>query len=319
MKKYFIILILLASAIFISGCIGLLTTPGDDSIVPGKGILKIYLTDSSGNYRQNDSGIYSEVNIIISEIQIHLAGEDEEAEGEWIGWTLDNETYNLKGLEDVSVLLSKGEHKPGKYTQIRLFVTEANIWIEIVNEESEEKIVSDSDVEKDIIVESSESYEEHNLYIPSNLHTGIKLIHPFEIREGKITKLTIDFDAEKSVVKTGNEEYKLKPVIKVTSEFYLEEDINTGSVSGTVFYDGEDLGLIGIGDASVSLSGGEYIFVNTTTTSGEVDSEGTFSLDNVPVGEYTLNVNAVGFDDYSKGIEVEEGVNIVNVELIQVP
>lgn len=317
MKKYFIILVLLALAIFISGCIGFLTTPGEDSIAPGKGRLEIYLTDSSGDYKAGDDENYLAVYITISKIQVHLAGEGEEDEGEWIGWTLDNETYNLKELEDVSVLLSKGEHKPGKYTQIRLFVTEANIWIEIVNEESEEKIVSDSDVEKDIIVESSESYEEHNLYIPSNLHTGIKLIHPFEIREGKITKLTIDFDAEKSVVKTGNEEYKLKPVIKVTSEFYLEEDINTGSVSGTVSYY-ENSGLTGIGGASVSLSGGEYIFVNTTTTSGEVDSEGTFSLDNVPVGNYTLNVYAEGYSDYSGTIEVVEDLDTV-VDIVLTP
>lgn len=49
------------------------------------------------------------------------------------------------------------------------------------------------------------------------IKTGIKLIHPFEIIEGETTELTIDFDAEKSIIKTGNGEYKLKPVIKVTS------------------------------------------------------------------------------------------------------
>ena len=200
MKKYYAILFLLALAIFISGCIGFLTTPGDDSIVPGKGILKIYLTDSSGNYRQNDPKTYLEVNITISEIKVHLAGEDE---GEWIEWPLDGEAYNLMELVNVSVLLNEGYLEPGKYTQIRLFVTKSNVFL-------------------------IGGKEHITLIIPSVYETGIKLIHPFKINDGQTTELTIDFDAEKSVVKTGNEEYKLKPVIKVTSTINTDnaENVN---------------------------------------------------------------------------------------------
>ncbi len=191
MKKYFVILFLLVFSIFISGCIGFLTTPGEDSIAPGKGRLEIYLTDSSGNYRQKDPETYSEVNITISEIKVHLAGDDVENEGEWIEWTLDEEPYNLMELKDVSVLLSKGELEPGKYTQIRLIIPKASVLL------TTEKI---EDVE-----------------VPSGDQTGIKLIHPFEIIENGTTELIIDFDAEKSVIKTDNGEYILKPVIKVTS------------------------------------------------------------------------------------------------------
>jgi len=221
-KKYFIILVLLLLAIFISGCTDILITPGedllepeDDSITPGtgKGKLKIYLTDAPGDYLA--------VNITISRIEAHIAGDDEGNEGYWIvlkEWAEGEEPeFDLITLQDVSVLLGEGELTSGKYTQIRLFITEANVWIEIVNEESEEKIVSDSDEEKDIIVESSEFYEEYNLEIPSNLQTGLKLIHPFEIIEGETTVLTIDFDAEKSIIKSGKGNYKLKPVIKVVT------------------------------------------------------------------------------------------------------
>lgn len=301
MKKYFIILVLLALAIFISGCIGILTTPGDDSIAQGKGILKIYLTDSSGNYRQNDPETYSEVNITISEIQVHLAGEDEATEGGWVECELIDDwkiEYNIKDLKDTPILLSNEDLKTGRYTQIRLFITNPNI----------------------LLYESTDA-DAITLVIPSADQTGIKLIHPFKIIENGITELIIDFDAEKSVVKTDNGGYILKPVIKVTSETFLFGDFpeGLGSVSGSVFYYDSQNILTKIIGASVSLSGGEYIFANTTTTSGEVGLEGTFGLNNVPVGEYTLNVNAVGFDDYSRGIEVEEGVNIVNVELIQVP
>ena len=289
MKKYFAILFLLALAIFISGCIGFLTTPGDDSIAPGKGKLEIYLTDAPGDYK--------EVNIIISKIEGHIAGEGDEDWDVLKEWMIGAEpTFDLKKLEDVSILLASLELEPNKYTQLRLFLKggEDDAWL----------VLNDSD-----------STQEVPLVIPSVYQTGIKLIHPFEIVEGMITKLTIDFDAEKSVVKTGDGEYILKPVIKVTSETYFEEDIDTGSVFGTVYYDGGDSGLTGIGDASVSLSGGEYIFVYNTTTS----EDGSFDfLYNVPVGYCVLKVYADGYDDYSQTIKVVKDLDTI-VDIVLTP
>lgn len=195
MKKYFVILVVLLLAIFISGCIGILTTPGDDSMAPGKGRLEIYLTDSSGDYKVGDDENYFAVNITISEIKVHLTGEDDVTEGGWIecgligGWDIE---YNLKDLKNIPILLSNEDLKTGRYTQIRLFITDPNI---ILNR-SEDAII---------------------LVIPSADQTGIKLIHPFEIIEGETIELTIDFDAEKSVVKTDNGEYILMPVIKIVT------------------------------------------------------------------------------------------------------
>ena len=217
MKKYFVILFLLALAIFISGCIGFLTTPGEDSIAPGKGRLEIYLTDSSEKYKARNSEIYSEVNITISRIKVHLAGEDE---GEWI-WVLGEESNNdftiiEEELTDKSILLSGVELTQGKYTQIRLFIDKVVI-IEAGSSEVDEK--SDSEVNKEVIVEPTSI----NVKIPSNLQTGLKLIHPFEIIENGATKLIIDFDADKSIIKTDDGSYKLKPVIKVVT-------VSTGEV-----------------------------------------------------------------------------------------
>lgn len=200
MKKYFVILVLLLLAIFISGCIGFLTTPGEDSIAPGKGKLEIYLTDLSGDNKANDSENYIAVNITIYMIQVHLAVDGEEGEGEWIEWELkEKNVFDLIQLKNdgISELFSEKELEPGKYTQIRLFVIYASVDIE--------------SGESGVPVE-----------IPSAYQTGLKLVHPFEIVEGEITKLTIDFDAEKSIIKTGNGSYKLMPVIKIVAT-YVEE------------------------------------------------------------------------------------------------
>ncbi len=208
MKKYFVIL-LFVFAIFISGCINILPTLEEESITPGKGRLKIYLTDSSEKYKANDSENYLAVYITISRIEAHIAGDDDGDEGEWIilrDWSNENESeltvFDLMKLQDVSELLVDGSFDAGKYTQLRLFVTKASVLIETKSKES--KLIE--------VGTNGEPVE-----IPSGDQTGIKLIHPFEIIEGETTELTIDFDAEKSIIKTGNGNYKLKPVIKIVT------------------------------------------------------------------------------------------------------
>ena len=194
MKKNFIfILVLFFLTVFLSGCVDILPTQENDLIAPGEGRLKIYLTDLSEKNKANDPETYVAINLIIYKMQAHLAGEDEEDEGEWIEWILNEPTeYNLIELKDESILLSEDELTPGKYTQIRLFVTDASL-----------------DIKSGEIGVPIE--------IPSVYQTGIKLIHPFEIIAGETIELTIDFDAEKSIIKTGNGNYKLVPVIKVVT------------------------------------------------------------------------------------------------------
>jgi hypothetical protein len=292
MKKYFkFILFLGISLIFLTGCVGDLVVPENDVNSPAtegssayenptvglgtaKGTLKIYLTDAPGDYEK--------VNINISRIEGHIAVEDEEGYWEILKeWPDDGLAVDLIMLENVSILLGSKELAPNKYTQLRIFLN------------GEASLVLEGEGVLPVTVP---------LEIPSSANTGIKLNRPFEIIAGMITKLTIDFDAEKSVIKTGNGKYKMKPVIHVTSEIIPEEEVSTGSVFGTVsYYDSQDLELTEIVGASVSLSGGEYIFVYNTTTLGD----GSFDfLDNVPVGNCVLNVYADGFDEYSESIEV---------------
>jgi len=314
MKKYFKLILLLGiSLIFFAGCAIDLVVPenpendvvnspateggsidenASGGLATEKGTLKIYLTDAPGDYR--------EVNINISRIEGHIAGDGEEGEdkGSWkvLKEWQDGLEVDLIKLDDVSILLASLEIAPNKYTQLRIFLKE----------------------EASLILEGEEGPEGPTitvpLEIPSSANTGIKLNRPFEIVEGMVTKLIIDFDAEKSVIKTGNEKYKMKPVISLSSETYStgEPPEGAGSVSGSVsYYESVNLALVGIGGVNIELAGGVYIFANTTTTSEELGFEGTFSLDNVPAGTYNLNVYADGYDDYSESIEVTAGPDTV--------
>jgi hypothetical protein len=301
MKRYFKFVLLLGIClIFLTGCIVDLVVPENDSssptqedgVVPGKGTLKIYLTDALEKNDTYDN--YDAILISISRIEAHFVEtyvEQQDAgvvggsiKGNWPVIAQWDEGYevDLIELEGKSILLASEQLLPGKYTQLRVFLKAQAI----------------------IIVNG----EEHDLDIPSVEQTGIKLNHPFEITSDQITELTLDFDAEKSVIKTGNGKYKMKPVISLSSETYSTEELQEvmGSVSGTVSYYESDegaLALAGIGGANIELSGGAYIFGNTTITL----EDGSFSLDNVPAGSYILNVYAESFDDYSQSIEVIAG------------
>ena len=56
---------------------------------------------------------------------------------------------------------------------------------------------------------------QYNLTISSKI---VKLIKPFKIEDDQTTILTMDFDVQKSVKSTGNNEYYFKPTIKVIQE-----------------------------------------------------------------------------------------------------
>jgi hypothetical protein len=83
--------------------------------------------------------------------------------------------------------------EPGIYTQIRLTVETGKI---VIKEDSEERT--------------------YDLKLTGQ--SRLKIVRSFEIVAGETTELLLDFDAEKSVKKTGKGVYSLKPTIKLVKE-----------------------------------------------------------------------------------------------------
>jgi len=96
----------------------------------------------------------------------------------------ESKSFNLIEITGVEEFLGEKVLSSGRYTQIRLEISNATITIED---------------------------EQHELKIPSK---KFKLIRSFTIEANKTTELVLDFDASDSVVKAG-QKYILKPVIKV--------------------------------------------------------------------------------------------------------
>ena len=158
-----------------------------------KGQIKITMVDAPG--------AYDEINIIVTRVEVHKNGFDSTS-----GWHIVNNntaTYDLLKLRNgASAILGNNSLEAGAYTQIRLITG------------------SGSNIVVNGIV--------YSLEIPSGEQTGIKLNHAFVIKSGLLYELILDFDAEHSIVLTGNGQYKLKPVIRVVPL------IITGTISGKI-------------------------------------------------------------------------------------
>jgi hypothetical protein len=107
--------------------------------------------------------------------------------------------FNLLDFQnELEALLASGDGIPaGKYTQLRLEVSE--VW---VKESGKDPIQAK---------------------LPSNT---LKLVHPFEIVDGMVTEIVVDWDAEKSLNFTGSGQIICKPVIKVKSTKTVDDEDN---------------------------------------------------------------------------------------------
>ena len=140
--------------------------------------------------------------IVFEQVEAHLSDP-----GKWeivVPSTLPeaDRTFDLLELQNgITAVLGDTILTPGHYTQLRIKITSATARIDGMD---------------------------RSVTISSGTQSGLKLIHEFELREGEITSLTLDFDARQSLRQTGSGELKLQPTIRVVAT------VLSGSISGTV-------------------------------------------------------------------------------------
>ena len=144
----------------------------------GGGVLQLKVTDA-GNI---DSLVLN-----IGQIEVHVASNDTNEES---GWTTVNgaQSVDLIQVKGVNEFLGNTTLAAGKYTQIRLTISSATATID---------------------------NQTYSVTIPSG---KFKFVHNFDIVENQTTTLILDFDADQSLVETGNGKYILKPTVQVITE-----------------------------------------------------------------------------------------------------
>jgi len=108
-----------------------------------------------------------------------------EADSGWQTVISEPQTFDLVELIGIESILGSTVLAPGRYSQVRLKVTDAMVTV---------------------------NGEDRTATVPSG---KLRFAGSFELVEGETTVLTLDFDAAKSVVLRGNKDPLIKPVVKL--------------------------------------------------------------------------------------------------------
>lgn len=222
--------------------------------VSQNGRIKMYLVDSPSTL---DSVI-----ICVTRVEVHKSGSDSTS-----GWFVINDSTRYFDLllltNGASAVLGDTSLAPGHYTQIRLIIGDGSY-------------VIDQGVK-------------HDLEVPSGSQSGLKLTHQFTIESGQLYELILDFNVEKSIIITGNGEYKLKPTIRVMPM------VNSGNIAGQV------LPL----DAQPTI----WTVYGTDTITTYTDLQGFFKLMALYPGSYDVNITP--FDTLVYRDTIITGVQVI--------
>jgi len=142
------------------------------------------------------------------------------------------------------------------------------------------------------------------LTTPSAQQSGLKVLGQFDVKEGIINAILLDFDPNTAIVARGNGAYNLKPtgirIVQPSSPL-----TSFGSLSGTVVSTVKDWSSATVTvvpqNGTNAIAGGT-IFSNFSSHRWEGDFS-TF----VPAGAYRVHVQASGFVPYSSPLK-----NVIN-------
>lgn len=233
-----------------------LTNPENNEQTNAPATLKVVLTDAPGDFES--------VFVDIREIRVHKVTDStySDTTNEDEGWiTISEEPLRVDLLtlqNGNTITLGETEIDTGAYDQMRLILGDDN----------------------EVVVDG----ESHYLKTPSAQQSGLKLKIDADIEAGKSYTLLVDFDASRSIVKTGNGHnpnfnYLLKPVLRAVS---LEE---TGSLSG----------IVEPSEFATSV----YTVVDEDTIGTTTADDGSFQILGLAAGMYdvTFEPDSSGFRD----------------------
>jgi hypothetical protein len=230
----------------------------------GKSQLKVYLTDDPADYDQ--------VIIDVKDVQINVTND---TTGGWQSLsTVNTGSYDLlKLVNDDDTLLASSDIPTGTIQQMRLILGDNNY-----------------------VVVNGQNIP---LETPSAQQSGLKFNIHQNVSSGILYTITLDFDAAKSIVKTGNHKYILKPVIRTVFNAV------GGSIKGFVLPD--------------TVTTAVYAIQNPDTVASTfTGTNGGYLIKGLSAGSYTLSFvpNDTTFVTQTKtGIVVTTG-NVTTVDTV---
>jgi len=239
--------LLLIAILSVSVVVGVGCSDDDDNPASpaGTGHVELYLVDSPVDF--------DDVVLDVQAVRVHHADADT-TEG-WEDVNSDPMLVHLLDLTNgVTALLGEADLPEGMYDRIRLVLGEDNV----------------------VIVDGVE----HELMVPSGQQSGFKIHHEFAIASGEPYEAIIDIDAARSVHRTGNDRYMLRPVMRVHGM------MDVGHIAGTVL-------PLAAEPIVWTMAGEDTVQTFADPVSGE------FRLMALPEGTYDVHCEATvdGWDD----------------------
>lgn len=236
MKRLACVAAILTSIVSIGGC------GGGDSVGPSTGALSLNITDAPIDGA-------TEVVVAFTGVQLHRAGGQDVN----IDFTT-TRTIDLIKLQDgVTSALTDGAAVPaGNYEWMRL------------------KVLANKNAQ-------SESYiklltgEQYPLWIPSGAETGLKLVRPFTVAQGSVTRLVIDFDLRKSITAPPGQDpnYIMRPTLR------LLDQLQVGKIVASVDLAALTATQLGATAPLSSCKAGLYLFTGANAVPDDQDGSDT--------------------------------------------
>jgi hypothetical protein len=194
--------LIFAAAGLVAACGG-----GSSGTATPQGTLKVSLTDAPACGFDN-------VYVTVDRVRVHQNANAGDNDAGWQDVALNAPTkIDLLSLQNGALFeLGQTALPAGQYQQIRL-VLESN---------------SGSGAPANSVTLSGGDGSEIPVQTPSAMQSGLKLIHPFTVEPDTLVDVTLDFNACKSIVKMGNGQYILKPVVSMIPM------VVSGSITGTL-------------------------------------------------------------------------------------
>jgi hypothetical protein len=232
----------------------------ESSAEKSKAHMEVYLTD--------DPGAYDEVVIDVRDVKINYSTDTAN------GWKslsqVNAKPYDiLRLVNGKDTILGKTDLDSGRIEQIRLILG-SNNYVKV-------------------------NGQTYTLETPSAQQSGLKINLHQDVNAGVLYKLLLDFDASRSIVKTGNGKYILKPVIRASMQ------AQGGSVKGYVLPN--------------SFNTSVFAIQGTDTLAGTVTSNGSYMIKGLNAGTYTL---AFAPSDTTYKSQSKPGVSVTNNNLTTV-
>lgn len=229
MKKLFLMGWMACATLFFASC------NNDDDNTASSYPFQVRFTDAAGDY--------DAVNIDVKSVQVHTSGNANDNDNGWSTLNTNARVYDLVRLTNgKDTVLADAVLPYGKISQIRLVLGDNNT------------VMVDSVL--------------HPLKTPSAQQSGLKIKVNETLTEGVTYVLTLDFDASRSIVKKGNGDYSLKPVIRAFTT------ATSGAIKGIA--------------TPAGTSANVWAIMGTDTFGTMTSSTGNFLIPGLKAGTYSV-------------------------------